>query len=142
MGGFTASLRLRYFGPRNLISTRAVKSEETILLNLGLGYQFNKTWSVSADIFNLMDRRDHDIEYYYTSRTTPLRRAGDADSLSPRGTCAGAVWRYGAILIRDTLRRRGVTWVSGEPKRPLPNPRALRGAPPAFQRAEGIARGV
>ncbi len=69
--GFSASLRLRYFGPRNLISTGAVKSDETILLNLGLSYEFNKTWSISADIYNLMDRRDHDIDYYYTSRVTP-----------------------------------------------------------------------
>ena len=71
LGGFSASLRLRYFGPRNLISTGAAKSDETILLNLGLGYEFNKTWSVSADIYNLMNRRDHDIDYYYTSRATP-----------------------------------------------------------------------
>jgi outer membrane receptor protein involved in Fe transport len=69
--GFSSSLRLRYFGPRDLISTGAFRSAETILLNLHLGYEFNKHWSISADIFNLLDRRDHDIDYAYESRVTP-----------------------------------------------------------------------
>ena len=71
VGGFTSSLRLRYFGPRDLISTGALQSGETILLNLHLGYQFNKHWSLSADVFNLLDRRDHEIDYAYESRVTP-----------------------------------------------------------------------
>ena len=65
---FSTSLRLRYFGPRNLISTSKANSAETILLNWNASYHFNKTWSVSVDIFNLLDRRDHDIDYYYQSR--------------------------------------------------------------------------
>lgn len=69
--GFTASLRLRYFGPRDLISTGDFKSQETILLNLLLGYQFNKTWSIQAEVLNLLDRHDHDIDYAYESRVTP-----------------------------------------------------------------------
>ncbi len=69
--GFYASLRLRYFGPRDLISTGTVRSAETLLLNLGVGYQFNKHWSLRADIFNLLNRADHDIDYYYESRVSP-----------------------------------------------------------------------
>ncbi|HYG35614.1 MAG TPA: hypothetical protein VEC99_12560 [Clostridia bacterium] len=68
MKRFTASLRLRYFGPRDLISTKTIRSRETILLNLHFGYRFNKHWSVSADVFNLLDRRDHNIDYTYESR--------------------------------------------------------------------------
>ena len=69
--GFSGSLRLRYFGPRDLNSTGEFRSGETILLNLGLGYRLNKTWSITADVFNLLDRRDHDIDYAYESRVTP-----------------------------------------------------------------------
>jgi len=68
---FSTSLRLRYFGPRYLISTADATSAETLLLNWNLAYHFNKTWSFSLDIFNLLDRRDHDIDYYYQSRVSP-----------------------------------------------------------------------
>ena len=69
--GFSASLRLRYFGPRDLTSDGLFKSSETILLNAEAGYQINKTWRISAEVLNLLDRRDHDIDYAYESRVTP-----------------------------------------------------------------------
>jgi len=69
--GFSASLRLRYFGPRDLTSDGIYKSSETILLNAEAGYQINKTWRISAEFLNLLDRRDHDIDYAYVSRVTP-----------------------------------------------------------------------
>ncbi|HEV2693957.1 MAG TPA: TonB-dependent receptor [Verrucomicrobiae bacterium] len=69
--GFSASLRLRYFGPRDLTSDGLYKSSETILLNAEAGYQINKTWRISAEVLNLLDRRDHDIDYAYESRVTP-----------------------------------------------------------------------
>jgi hydrogenase/urease accessory protein HupE len=72
--GFHASLRLRYFGPRPLVEDDSFRSGETILLGAQLGYRFNKTWSLSAEIFNLLNRRDHDIDYAYESRVRP----GDA----------------------------------------------------------------
>ena len=69
--GFSASLRLRYFGPRDLTSDGLNKSSETILLNAEAGYQINKTWRISAEVLNLLDRRDQDITYAYESRVTP-----------------------------------------------------------------------
>ena len=69
--GFSASLRLRYFGPRELTSDGIYQSSETILLNAEAGYQINKTWRISAEVLNLLDRHDHDIDYAYTSRVTP-----------------------------------------------------------------------
>jgi len=44
------------------------------LLGAQVGYRFNQTWTLSAEIFNLLDRRDRDIDYAYESRITP----GDA----------------------------------------------------------------
>ena len=40
--GFSASLRLRYFGPRDLTSDGINRSQATALVNAGLGYQINK----------------------------------------------------------------------------------------------------
>ncbi|HUA68318.1 MAG TPA: TonB-dependent receptor [Candidatus Saccharimonadales bacterium] len=69
--GFSASLRLRYFGPRDLTSDGIYRSDQTILLNAEAGYQINKTWRVSVVVLNLLDRHDHDIDYAYESRVTP-----------------------------------------------------------------------
>ncbi len=41
--GFSTSLRLRYFGPRDLTSDGIYRSNSTALLNAEIGYQINKT---------------------------------------------------------------------------------------------------
>ena len=69
--GFSASLRLRYFGPRDLTSDGEYKSSQTLLLNAEAGYQINQTWRISVEWLNLLDRHDHDIDYAYTSQVTP-----------------------------------------------------------------------
>jgi outer membrane receptor protein involved in Fe transport len=67
-GGFFGGPRLRYFGPRPLIEDNSVRSDAAILLSAMLGYKFNKTWTVQAEMFNLLDRKDSAIDYYYESR--------------------------------------------------------------------------
>jgi len=69
--GFSASLRLRYFGPRDLTSDAEYQSSQTVLLNAAASYQINHTWRVSVELLNLLDRHDHDIDYAYTSQVTP-----------------------------------------------------------------------
>jgi hydrogenase/urease accessory protein HupE len=71
LNGFSASLRLRYFGPRDLTSDGDYRSQSTMLLNAEAGYQINKTWRIFAEFLNLLDGRDHDIDYAYQSRITP-----------------------------------------------------------------------
>jgi hypothetical protein len=71
LAGFSASLRLRYFGPRDLTSDGIYHSRPTVLLNAEASYQINKTWRVTVELLNLLDRRDHDIDYAYGSRVTP-----------------------------------------------------------------------
>ena len=66
--GFFSSLRVRYFGPRPLVEDNAIRSRATLMLNAQLGYRFNRHWSVTVDAFNLLDRHDSDITYYYASR--------------------------------------------------------------------------
>jgi len=69
--GFSGSLRLRYFGPRYLTSDGLYRSNPTALVNLGVSYKLNKTWSVSGEVLNLLNRRDSDIDYAYLSRVAP-----------------------------------------------------------------------
>ncbi len=69
--GLTSSLRLRYFGPRYLTSDGLYQSSQTVLLNGEIGYQFFKKWHVTAEFLNMLNRKDADIDYAYTSQVTP-----------------------------------------------------------------------
>ena len=62
------SVRLRYFGPRPLLEDDSVRSKPTALLNAEVGYMLSKHVKVAADILNLLNAKDSDIDYYYTSR--------------------------------------------------------------------------
>jgi outer membrane receptor protein involved in Fe transport len=66
--GFSGELRFRYFGPRALIEDDSVRSGATILMNARLEYQFTERWSAGVEIFNLLNRKDSEIDYYYASR--------------------------------------------------------------------------
>lgn len=68
--GFFGGVRLRYFGPRPLIEDDSVRSAETVLLSGQVGYRFSRHWTLSAEVFNLLDREDSEIDYYYPSRLT------------------------------------------------------------------------
>jgi hypothetical protein len=79
----TSSLRLRYFGPRDLTSDRLFRSKATALLNGELGYRFNDHWRVSAELLNLLNRRDRDIDYAYTSQIAPGAAPAFTDVFHP-----------------------------------------------------------
>jgi Carboxypeptidase regulatory-like domain/TonB-dependent Receptor Plug Domain/TonB dependent receptor len=81
--GFSSSLRLRYFGPRDLTSDGIYQSNLTALLNAEIGYQMNRRWRVSVELLNLLNRRDHDIDYAYISRITPAAAALFTDVFHP-----------------------------------------------------------
>lgn len=81
--GFFGSVRLRYFGPRPLIEDDSVRSDETIMVNAQVGYQFNQTWTATVEVLNLLDRKDDDISYYYESQTTPGGAAAEEVHFHP-----------------------------------------------------------
>ena len=89
--GFSASLRLRNFGPRDLTSDGIYRSNATVLLNAEVGYQINKKWRVSAEFLNLLNRRDHDIDYAYDLPNNANSRAGIHRRFPPRRTVSGAI---------------------------------------------------
>jgi len=79
----SASLRLRNFGPRDLTSDGIYRSSATVLLNAELGYQINKKWRFFAEFLNLLNRRDHDIDYAYESRIAPTADPAFTDVFHP-----------------------------------------------------------
>ena len=66
--GWFGSLRLRYFGPRPLIENNSVRSQSTSLVNLRVGYAFDKKTRLSFDIYNLFNVKQNDIDYFYASQ--------------------------------------------------------------------------
>ncbi len=83
LNGFSLSLRLRFFGPRDLTSDAIYRSSSTALLNGEIGYQFNKKWRISAEFLNILNRRDHDIDYAYASQITPTAAPEFTDVFHP-----------------------------------------------------------
>lgn len=81
--GFTTSLRLRYFGPRDLTSDGLYRSQATALLNAEAGYRFSRNWRLAVELLNLPNRRDHDIDYAYTSRIAPGATPAFTDVFHP-----------------------------------------------------------
>ena len=67
-GPWSGSLRLRYFGPRPLIEDNSVRSAASVGLNGRIAYQIDKTLRVEVEGYNLANRRDSAIDYYYASR--------------------------------------------------------------------------
>jgi hypothetical protein len=67
-GAWSGALRLRYFGPRPLVEDNSVRSRASATLNGRLAYRFNKKTVLELEAFNLANRRDSAIDYYYASR--------------------------------------------------------------------------
>jgi hypothetical protein len=96
-GPWFGSLRLRYFGPRPLLEDDSVRSRSSNLLNLRLGRRFPNGLSLAAEVFNLLDDRVSDIDYFYESQ---LR--GEPEPVNdvhfhpaePRSVRLALEWRY------------------------------------------------
>jgi hydrogenase/urease accessory protein HupE len=69
--GVFGSVRLRYFGPRPLIENDSVRSKSTVLLGAQLGYRWRERYALTLDAFNLLNRKDSDIDYFYESAISP-----------------------------------------------------------------------
>jgi len=68
VGPWSGAVQLRYFGPRPLVEDNSVRSSSTAIAYLRGSYRFNRRWQLSADVFNLFDRRASDVDYFYPSR--------------------------------------------------------------------------
>jgi hypothetical protein len=66
--GWFGGTHLRYFGATPLTEDDAVRSHPSLQLNAEAGYHFTRALTGTVSVFNLLDRSDDDIEYYYASR--------------------------------------------------------------------------
>jgi len=66
---FAASLRLRYFGPRNLIEDGTQSSRTTTLLNGQFTAKLAHGRRLTLDVFNILGANADDTTYYYASWT-------------------------------------------------------------------------
>jgi outer membrane receptor protein involved in Fe transport len=68
IGPWFGMLQYRYFGPRPLIEDDSVRSKSTQITNLRVGYKIDPKWRVHMDVYNLFDRKDSDVDYFYESQ--------------------------------------------------------------------------
>jgi hypothetical protein len=66
--GWFGSIRARHFGASPLVEDNSARSPAYTTVDLQLGYRHGRDWLVALDVFNLLDARWNDIEYYYVSR--------------------------------------------------------------------------
>ncbi len=64
---FAASVRFEYFGPRVLDQAGDAVSSPTSIVNAQFSLKGRKGTRLNLDVFNLLDARGNDVEYYYGS---------------------------------------------------------------------------
>mgnify|MGYP001545407588 FL=1 len=68
LGRWSGSLRLRYFTGGPLIEDGSVEWGPTVLVNGLIGFEVTRHLRLVLEGFNLLNREDDDIAYYYASR--------------------------------------------------------------------------
>ena len=61
------AMRLRHFGSYSLIEDNSVRADPLTVVNARLEQQFGRI-ELAADLLNVFDAKDNEIEYYYASR--------------------------------------------------------------------------
>ena len=81
LGPYFGGLQLRYFGPRPLIEDNSARSQKTVTLNGRIGYKISPRTRIDLEGYNLTNRKDAAIDYYYASRlpNEPDDHVGTAD---------------------------------------------------------------
>lgn len=87
------SVRLRYFGPRPLIEDSSVTSNPTTTVSLQAGIKPSKGSKLQLDVFNLLNTRASDIDYYYNSSipSDPNYTKPDFTGSCPIAQCGAGV---------------------------------------------------
>jgi outer membrane receptor protein involved in Fe transport len=76
-GPWSASLQWRYLGASALVEDNSVRSHPSLTTNLRLSRRLGRDSELTLDVFNLLNRKVNDIEYFYDSRL-PTEPAGSA----------------------------------------------------------------
>jgi hypothetical protein len=78
LGPWSASLQWRYLGAGSLVEDNSVRSRSSLTTNLRVSRKLWEKAELTVDVFNLMDRKLNDIEYFYESQL-PGEAAAVAD---------------------------------------------------------------
>jgi len=68
LGPWSASLQWRYLGSGALVEDDSVRGRSSLSTNLRLGYRIGPRAELTLDVFNLLNRKLDDIQYFYESR--------------------------------------------------------------------------
>jgi hypothetical protein len=68
LGPWSASVQLRYLGPGALTADNSVRSSSSLLTNVRVTRKLGSNAEMTLDVFNLLDRKVNDIQYFYESR--------------------------------------------------------------------------
>ena len=68
LGPYFGALQLRFFGPRPLMEDNSVRSSSSATLNGRVGYKFSPKVKLELEAFNLTNRKNSAIDYYYVSQ--------------------------------------------------------------------------
>ena len=68
IGAWNAGIQWRYLGSGALIEDDSVRSHSSLTTNLRIGRKLGSRAELTLDVFNLLDRKVDDIEYYYASQ--------------------------------------------------------------------------
>ncbi len=102
--GWHGSLRWRYFGGFPLVEDDSVRGRSTSLVHGRVGYGFANGVRLFLDGFNLFDREDADIQYYYASRLPAAFSPTGADEQ------AGGVEDVHFHPVESRTFRLGLEW--------------------------------
>jgi outer membrane receptor protein involved in Fe transport len=92
--GFTGSVRMRYFGARDLIEDGSQVSAPVTVFNARLGYDVSRRLSLGLEALNLLNIKYNDAEYYDSYRL----KGQPADPDSEDGSYMGHVIHPGEPL--------------------------------------------
>ncbi len=67
-GPWSGALRLRHIGERPLVEDNSVRAAASLTINGRIGYRIRKGMQLELEGFNLANRREAAITYYYASR--------------------------------------------------------------------------
>jgi outer membrane receptor protein involved in Fe transport len=66
--GWFGAAKVRFLGPTPLIEDNSVRSHGMTVVNATLGYRFDNGYRLQLDVFNLLNSKDHQIDYFQEGR--------------------------------------------------------------------------
>jgi outer membrane cobalamin receptor len=83
MGPWSVSAGMRYVGAAPLVENNSVQSNSTLTTNLHISRHVDTNLDVSLDVLNLTNRANHDISYYYASRSVGMLTSQEGTHIHP-----------------------------------------------------------